>query len=196
MIRFCRRAFTLIEIMVVITIIAVLAALVLPSVIGTEVAFQKAATQSLVDSLMVSLKNYKLDGKTYPLPDEQESVSSTDPGYLRGVFRYDRSDVNPGLINNFVNKQKFALDTDLFLGEDNILTDPWGNHIRYVRGDGKNHADKSGYDSNLPQDLNKPKDADLKPEDSDWNSADERGYPYVYSEGAEQDIATWIYYKS
>ena len=195
MLRGLRNAFTLVEILMVVGIITLLSALLLPAVLGSEESFQKSATQNLVDSLYMAMRSYKMGNSMYPLPDEQESPDPLKSGYLVGHLRYDRSDQNRGIVNHFVDVQEFVFDTELFLGEDNLLTDPWGTPIHYVRGDSKNNNTKPGYDPDKPQDLNKPKDADMAPAKSDWNSQDERAHVYIYSEGPEFNQDSWIYYK-
>ncbi|HEU0203417.1 MAG TPA: type II secretion system major pseudopilin GspG [Burkholderiaceae bacterium] len=64
------RGFTLIEIMVVITILGILAALIVPRVVGrTDDARVKAAQQDIA-SLMQALKLYRLDNGRYPTSEQ------------------------------------------------------------------------------------------------------------------------------
>ena len=193
-----RRGFTLVELLAVMAIIGMLMAVLIPAVIGTQNSYEKLATKDLVGGLQMALQIVKVEDAGYPLPDNQQSTVETDPGYLIGNFRWDRSEKKPGIINRLVHSQKFGFDYDNLLNEDNIVTDAWGEPIIYVRGDVKNNKHKSGYDNKLPQDLNKPKDASKPPADSDWNSKDDPGYAYIYSlgspeVGAQEDA--WIYQK-
>lgn len=61
-----QRGFTLIEIMVVLVILGVMAALVVPRVLGRTDDARKVAAKSDIDSLMNGLRLYKLDNLRYP----------------------------------------------------------------------------------------------------------------------------------
>ena len=72
--------FTLIEIMVVVVIIGLLAAFVLPSVVGNQdVAFQKAA-KAKISQLSSQLALYKLDNFSYPNTAQGLQALVTNPG--------------------------------------------------------------------------------------------------------------------
>ncbi len=192
-----RRGFTLIEMLVVVAIILLLASLLVPAVMGSQESYDKMAATDLVGGLLIALNIQKLESKGYPLPDNQESTNKSDAGYYIGVFRYDRSDKNPGLVNRLVESQKFSFDAANMLNDDNILIDGWGNPIHYVLGNAANSKNLASYDDTKPQDLNKPKFADVAPLESDWNTGDIAGYPYIYSEGADAGAGdeSWIYPK-
>jgi general secretion pathway protein G len=61
-----RTGFTLIEIMVVLVILGVMAALVVPRVLGRADDARKVAAKSDIASLMNALKLYNLDNMRYP----------------------------------------------------------------------------------------------------------------------------------
>lgn len=61
-----QRGFTLIEIMVVLVILGVMAALVVPRVLGRAEDARKVAAKSDIASLMNALKLYNLDNMRYP----------------------------------------------------------------------------------------------------------------------------------
>ncbi len=188
-----QRGFTLIELLVVIAIIALLSSLLIPIVLGSQESMDRAKTLDLIQGLQQALKTEKLSGKEYPMPDNL--VPPATPAEERvGFFIFDPMDTKPGIVNTMVDGQGFSFDYSGMMNEDNILIDSWGNPIHYVLGDFKNRKGIPAYDPLLPQDLNKPKDGDKPAADSDWNSADVGKFPYVYSEGPEQDQATWIYY--
>lgn len=64
------RGFTLIEVMIVIVILGVLAALIVPKVIGRPDEARVVAAKQDVSSLMQALKLYRLDNHRYPTTDQ------------------------------------------------------------------------------------------------------------------------------
>ncbi len=187
------QAFTLTELLVVIAIIALLAALLFPAVIITQDSMDRAKTVDLIQGLQQALLTETVSGAECPLPDNL--VPPTDPAAQRiGFLIFDPMDSRPGIVNAMVDGQDFNFDFSGMTNEDHLLIDSWGNPIHYVLGDFKNRKDSAGYDPLLPQDLNKPKDADKPALHSDWNRADRGKFPYIYSEGPEQIPETWIYY--
>ena len=107
------RGFTLIEIMVVIVILGVLAALVVPSVLSRTDDARIAAARSDLAAIRQALKLYRLDNQRYPTTEQGLNalvVQPTDPpvppnwkpgGYLeklpRGPWGHSYQYLNPGL---------------------------------------------------------------------------------------------------
>ena len=64
------RGFTLLEVMVVMVIIGILAALIVPNVMGRLDEAKIKATQADIASLSQALKLYRLDNGTYPTTEQ------------------------------------------------------------------------------------------------------------------------------
>jgi len=68
--QFLQRAFTLIELMVVLVIIGVLAALIVPNVLERADDARVTAAHTDVNNLMQALKLYRLDNQRYPTAEQ------------------------------------------------------------------------------------------------------------------------------
>ncbi|KAA0891751.1 type II secretion system major pseudopilin GspG [Oryzomonas rubra] len=106
-----RRGFTLIEIMVVIVILALLAALVGPKIMGRTDDAKIQTTKTQIRNLESALKLYKLDNGAYP---------STEQG-----------------LNSLVTKPTVGAIPKNFkeggyLESKNVPKDGWGNDFLYV----------------------------------------------------------------
>lgn len=107
------RGFTLIEIMVVVAILGILAALVVPKILSRPDEARIAAARQDVASLMQALKLYRLDNQVYPRTEQGLAalvVKPTTPpippnwkpgGYIERLpkdpWRNDYQYLNPGL---------------------------------------------------------------------------------------------------
>ena len=65
-----QQGFTLIEIMVVVVIIGVLAALVAPSILGRTDEARQTAARADINTLMTALKLYRTDNMRYPTSEQ------------------------------------------------------------------------------------------------------------------------------
>ena len=83
------RGFTLLELMVVIVIIGVLAALIAPKILDRVVQAKITAAQSDISTLMNALKIYKLDNGRYPSSDQglQALVAKPTAGTIPGNWK-------------------------------------------------------------------------------------------------------------
>nr|MBL8412415.1 type II secretion system major pseudopilin GspG [Dechloromonas sp.] len=71
--------FTLIEVMVVIVILGILAALVVPKVMGRPDEARVVAARQDISSIMQALKLYKLDNRRYPTSEQGLQALVTKP---------------------------------------------------------------------------------------------------------------------
>jgi general secretion pathway protein G len=107
------RAFTLIEVMVVVAILAVLAALIVPKVMSRPDEARVVAARQDIASLLQALKLYRLDNLRYPTTEQGLGALVTRPtlapvppnwkqgGYLERLpldpWRHPYQYLNPGL---------------------------------------------------------------------------------------------------
>jgi general secretion pathway protein G len=105
------RGFTLIEIIVVITIMAIMAALIVPRVVGRTDDARIAAARQDIATLMNALKLYRLDNGRYP---------TTEQG-LRALV--EKPTVDPMPTN---------WKAGGYLDAPTVRKDPWGNDYAYL----------------------------------------------------------------
>jgi len=74
-----QRGFTLLEVMVVVVILGILAALVVPKIISRPDEARVMAAKQDIASLMQALKLYRLDNQRYPVTEQGLQALATRP---------------------------------------------------------------------------------------------------------------------
>jgi len=101
------KGFTLIEVMVVVVILAVLAALIVPRVVGRTDEARAVAAKQDIAAIMQSLKLYRIDNSRYP----------TNAQGLEALVSRPTTEPQPGNWKSYLDK---------------LPKDPWGSTYLYL----------------------------------------------------------------
>jgi len=109
-----KKAFSLIEVMIVIVILGLIASLVVPNLIGQGEKAKEKLVCIQMKSLKDSLDSFKIDEGTYPTTQEglEALIKNPDPQKYKNYPQ-----------NGYLNAKK-------------LPKDPWGNDYIYVNNDG------------------------------------------------------------
>lgn len=120
--RAVQRGFTLIEIMVVVVIMGILAALVVPKLMGRADDARITAAKQDIATLMQALKLYKLDNQRYPTTEQglQALISRPTSGPAANGWK------NGGYV-------------------EKLPKDPWGGQYQYLSPGVKSEVDVFSY---------------------------------------------------
>jgi general secretion pathway protein G len=109
-----KKAFSLIEIMIVIVILGLIASLVVPNLIGQSEKAKEKLVCVQMKSLKDSLDSFKIEEGSYPTTQEGLEALIKNP--------------NPQKYKNYPQNG--------FLSSKKLPKDPWGNDYIYVNNDG------------------------------------------------------------
>ncbi len=118
------RGFTLIEIMVVITILGILAALIVPRVVGRTDDARIAAAKQDIASLLQALKLYRLDNGAYPTTEQGLKALLAKPAIEPVPQNWKQGG---------------------YLERSSTPKDPWGNEYKYLNPGLKGEIDVFSY---------------------------------------------------
>jgi general secretion pathway protein G len=116
------RGFTLIEIMVVVVIMGILAALVVPKLMGRTDDARITAARQDISTLMQALKLYKLDNQRYPTTEQGLQALTSKPTAGPAA--------NGWKTGGYIDK---------------LPKDPWGNAYQYLSPGVKGEVDVFSY---------------------------------------------------
>lgn len=137
-----RKGFTLIELLVVILILAILAALIVPRMIGQTDNAKRAKAQTDIKTLSDAMQRFRVECDRYPTDEEGLMALRQNPGNLPGWNGpYLERDPAPDPWGNAYVYQD--------LGDNEILIESYGAD-GVEGGDGTN-ADLSNRDDTGPQ---------------------------------------------
>jgi prepilin-type N-terminal cleavage/methylation domain-containing protein len=131
-----RSAFTLIEMLVVIGIIAVLAGLAVPAANGVMNKAKKVKTQAALKDIQLGIKNYQMEYGRYPIAgsNKSETPISLDQGSeLLDILLGGGNKMNPRKIA-FIEPPIAKNGTGGLVGDEGSygLTDNWGTPLEVI----------------------------------------------------------------
>jgi general secretion pathway protein G len=103
--------FTLIELMVVVVILGILAALIVPRIMDRPDQARQVQAQIQIENFSTALKLYKADNKIYPTTEQGLAALVTAPAGQTSLKNYPK--------NGYLEKKS-------------VPKDPWGNNYIYL----------------------------------------------------------------
>ncbi len=111
--RALRRAFTLMEMLIVLAILVMLVALVVPRFLGAQKKADRQTTKVQIEAFRGALERYALDTRSFPATEQGLQSLMTAPA------DGEESTSTTGWEGPYLNK-------------DEMPKDPWGNEFQYV----------------------------------------------------------------
>jgi prepilin-type N-terminal cleavage/methylation domain-containing protein len=188
-----RRGFTLIEILVTISIIAVLVALLVPGIGLVRNAVRRTETRALVDGVAAAMEVYRLECHRFPGGYDDLSLRTAGTGGTPDALDLLRECGSGWLAKNLAPAPPAPLAgalADPPAESNQMLVDAWRRQIRYVTD--------IGADGRLVTPFTAPGGAP-----TDWNPKRQQPFAYVWSLGKpivddtadalDANVANWIY---
>lgn len=189
------RGFTLIEILVTISIITVLVSLLIPGIGLVRKAVRRTETRTLVDGVAAAMEVYRLedDRRRFPGGYDDQSLRTSDAGGTPDVLDLLRERGSGWLAKNLAPAPPAPLAGPLAdppAESRQMLVDAWRRQIRYVTDIGAH--------GRLVTPFTAPGGAP-----ADWNPKRQQPFAYVWSLGKpinndtsdalDTNVANWIY---
>jgi prepilin-type N-terminal cleavage/methylation domain-containing protein len=189
-----RKGFTLIEMLIVVAVIAILAALLLPTIGAIRQSAKKKATRLLVEGIVAGLQRYYTDFDEYP-PSSIAKPASV-PYEDGSIYKYLCGDKGQGLVK-MVGGQTRHIDPYVVIPVENIrrsgstvfVVDSWGKDIQYAncRAHTENaRASNPNYVGTHTLETHNPNGVDV------WSFGPDRVEAKDSVKDLEDDIANWI----
>lgn len=124
-------AFTLIELLIVIAIIAILAGLAFPAVQGALESGKKAQARNDVHQLAAAIKAFQLEYGRLPSTATDSDQAGDNPAIISALIASNPS-INPRNIIFFEPKIARAGKNGLDQADGNKYKDPWGNAYSFI----------------------------------------------------------------
>ncbi|MFH1740170.1 MAG: prepilin-type N-terminal cleavage/methylation domain-containing protein [bacterium] len=146
------RAFTLIELLIVVAIIGILAAIAVPNFLNARIRAKVARVEADLRNLGVALESYRIDNNRYPndfdqegnQPDELGFYSLTSPVSYITSIPTDPFIVREGLIPGAAFNDEIVAYYEMGSGSDNYNEDLPVVHAYYLECVGPDHGDNGG----------------------------------------------------
>lgn len=124
--------FTLIELLTVVAIIAVLAAILLPTLVGVRQRARRVEAQNMIRALELAVERFKLDHSQYPwAPPPQTPEKPVSADVIRELMADDPR-ITAGSVPTYNRTGRSYLTgvKDEYI-KDGTLVDPWGEEYRF-----------------------------------------------------------------
>jgi prepilin-type N-terminal cleavage/methylation domain-containing protein len=184
-------AFTLIEILIVISIIAVLAGMLLPAIGLMRNKARVADARQMVRELTLAMETYRAEDARKRYPPEADP-SGTDPALW--VLRTGVTAGSGNVLELLMDRKLLQLRSGAL--KEGVLVDPWGCAYRYTLRRPSQAGDWAG-PTTTATDWNWDAARSRVREWNDRNPATQAPFPYVWSygpDGEQAPITGWIYH--
>ena len=127
-----RKGFTLIELLTVIAIIAILAGILIPSLVRATRKAEEAEAANMIKALELAIESFKLDYNQYPWPQPPFTPDVFTASDLIRELMPDDPRITDGQVPTFNRKGRSYLRAvkDRYI-RDGTIADPWGYEYKF-----------------------------------------------------------------